>query len=235
MRPLGRSRSGHEVRTRAAAVVAAVLALAACDPVLVTGEQPSPTPGAAPPRRGAPPDGLPATLGGILARTDDTAVTWQDDPRPVEVAVDLAGGRPVRAVVTYVAVDSDRFLEVRVDDDAVGEDRPTLDAVGLLPVSAAGIEGLPAPGEDLLDPVPLAAAAAPAVADCGGGEPAAVTYDTGAPYGWDGAAWASEPEWGATVAAVTDDGARTGARVDPTTGTPAPAGADPCFTLPPRG
>lgn len=212
-------------------VVAAALALTACDPVAVSGEQAVPTPGpAASPRRGAPPDGTPGTLTGILARGDDTAITWQEAPRPVEVAVDLAGGRPVRAAVTYLAADADRFLEVRIDDDGIGEDRPTLGTLGLLPVTAAGMEELPEPGGELLDPVALAEAAVPAVADCGGGEPTAVTYDTGAPYGWDGTTWASAPTWGATVAAVTQDGARTGARVDPATGTA--VGEDACFTLP---
>lgn len=218
------------MRPAVAAAATALVLLAGCDPV-VGGARATPTPAVpASPPRGAPLDGTPATLADILAVADETAVTWQADPRPVEVAVELAGGRPVRAVVAYLAADADRSLEVRIADDGIGEDRPTLGAIGLLPVDLAGIEALPSP-DGLPDPVALAAAAVPAVTACGGGAPTAITYDTGAPYAWDGTSWASAPVWGATAAAVAEDGARTGARVDPATGEA--VGDDACFTLPP--
>jgi hypothetical protein len=212
-------------------VVAAVLAscgLSACQPVEV-GSSATATETAVPgtgstPGRGAPDRQTPTTFTGILDRAFQTALTWQDDPRPAEVLVELGAGRPAVAEVTYLAPEADRLLTVRITDEGIIERRPTLGALDLLPVSAAGMDELPPPPEGVLDPLALAAAAEQPLSDCGvdpGGGVVEVGYASGAPFAWDGQVWADPPVWTATVTVVESGGTRSGTPMDPITGTPA--------------
>lgn len=212
-------------------LVALTLLAVACQPV---DDIPAEEEAAAPrssPGRGAPALGTPSTLAEMLQRAGETAVTWQDDPRPVEVSVELAEDRPVAAEVTYVAGGSDRLLVVTETDDGVGEERPTLGVLGLEPVTADAVEEVPDLPEGALDPLPLAEAAAPALGECGvDGQPTQVRYATGAPYAWTGEAWAEELDWTAAVAVTGEGVSSSGVTVDPVTGA---ALGDACFAVEP--
>jgi hypothetical protein len=167
---------------------------------------------------GAPQQALPADLASLLAEFASTATQWQAGPVVAEIVVELDGTTWESAAVTYLAADADRFLVLQAGPDGVRQERPTLEGFDLVPVSGDGLDELPDP-DGLLDPVPLVAAAADVLDECGVGEPHTVLYSTGAPAAWDGERWTEPPTWTATV---SGDGA---AVVDPVSGAPA---ARPC-------
>jgi hypothetical protein len=196
----------------------ALVLAAACQPVAPDGDELGPAAASGEGDQtpvGAPASGVPDTLAALLESVGSSAAEWQVAARPVEVFAGLAGGAVQRAQVTYLAPDADRFMVVTVSPDGTSQERPTLETLGLAPVDAPGMEQVPAPPEGTLDPFPLAAAAADALAACGlGGDPGAVLYATGAPAAWDGQTWTQQPAWTATIR-VADEGA---VQVDPTSG-----------------
>lgn len=168
---------------------------------------------------GAPRESLPDSLEGLLARLDSTARRWQDDPRVVEIVLELTEDRWTGASVTYLAPDADRFLALRIDAEGTTQERPTFEGFDLQPVPGDALAEVPAP-DALLGPAELLAAAQTVLDDCGVGPPERLFYATGAPAAWDGSRWTEEPAWTAAIA-----GERA-AVVDPTTGEPI---ADPCI------
>lgn len=205
-------------RRALACCVSALLLAAACQPVAPDGEalgsatvsgEGEQTP------VGAPASGVPDTLAALLERAGSSAAEWQAEARPVAVFAGLADGVVQRAQVTYLAPDADRFMVITVSPDGASQERPTLGTLALEAVDAPGMEQVPALPEGALDPFPLVAAAADALAACGiGGDPDAVLYATGAPAAWDGQSWAEQPAWTATIRSG-DEGA---VQVDPTSG-----------------
>ena len=155
----------------------------------------------------------------LLATFESTATQWQSEPVVAEIVVELESAAWTNAAVTYLAPDADRFLLLRMTAEGMSQERPTLEAFDLLPVTAEGVEEIPSP-DGLLDPSTLVDAAADVLDDCGVGEPTAVVYATGAPAAWDGERWTETPQWAATV---TGEGA---AILDPETG--ASSTGDPC-------
>ncbi len=201
----------------------AVLALlAACEPVVPdTGGSGDGSSGAGgPPELGAPVRETPQTLVGAVERARPTAQAWQDDPVLVEVAARIEGGRVRTAEVVFLAGDADRFATVSLEGEVVTEARTTLSAIDLQPVTAAGVEEVPELPDDLLDPAALVAAAGAELGGCGIDPAGSLTvrYSTGAPYGWEGAAWAVDLEW---TAAVTAGGEQVRVlALDPASGEP---------------
>lgn len=168
-------------------------------------------------RRGAPLTGLPGTLAEVLARAEHEAARWQDGARLAEVAVDVdEEGRLTRAQLTYLAADADRLLAVTVSPDGLREQRPTLGAFDLTPITGDALDALPPLPEGVQEPTALVEAAPAAFATCGvDAVPAAVLYASGAPLAWhpDTQEWTDTLAWTATV--TGDDG--VGAVLDPVT------------------
>ncbi len=194
----------------AAAVLALAAAVAACQPVDAppprddsTDDLPAPDATAEP---GAPATSrVPQSLDGLTSQLETVAQEWQADPVMAEIHVSLADTTWTQALVTYVAADADRLLVVDVSADGMSQQRPTFSTLGLQPISAAGVEELPALPDAAQDPQELAAAAAPLLDECGyDSTVASVLYASGAPVAWDGERWTEEPAWTATVA--TPDG-----------------------------
>jgi hypothetical protein len=150
---------------------------------------------------GAPARGMPTTVSGMTERARVPAQEWQPDPVLSELWVALDDeGRPAQARLTYLAADADRFLVVRLDGDGVSQQQPTLGTLQLAEVSAAGVDAIPELPEDVVEPVALADAAAPALDECALSPPVrTVVYTTGAPMSWDGQRWTAPPEWTANV------------------------------------
>lgn len=208
---------------RAAGVVAVTLLLAACQPSGGPAADGTPPESVATTvdRRGAPSTGVPQNLTDLVARGDETAVTWQDEPTLAEIAVTLdTDGRWESARLLYLAAEADRYLSLQLSPDGLAEQRPLLEStLQLQPVPAAGLEQVPPLPDGTLDPLPLAEAAADALAACGvEGAVVDVLYASGAPFSWDAGTqtWRAVPEWTATL---TDD-AGFGVAVDPVSGAP---------------
>ena len=200
-----------------------VALLAACQPVDTAGMRSAAVEDADGTPLGAPDEGLPSTLAGLLDAAGRAAAEWQDRAVPVEITVELASGRWDTAQVTYLAPESDRLLRYAAEADGAEQTRPTLATLSLRPVTAAGLDDVPPPPEGILDPDPLLEAASAALAACDvRGESVRVSYATGAPFAWDGARWTQRPRWTATIS----DGSRF-AVVDPVTG----RGGDACGAL----
>lgn len=201
---------------RAALVLAAALALAACQPVddvvTRTGETP---PSAAASPLGAPVHGMPADLAELLSRTEPVARAWQDAPRVAEIRVRFAGReRWSEAEVTYLAADADRLLTVTVGAEGLSRELSTLATLNLRPVSPRGIAALPELPAGVREPAALARAARVALRRCDVGSATdGVLYATGAPVSWNGRRWSVPPVWTATVTTP-----RGGVQVDPLTG-----------------
>ena len=147
----------------------------------------------------------------LRATFESTATQWQADPVVAEIVIELDSAAWTNAAVTYLAPDADRFLLLRMTPDGMSQERPTLEAFDLLPVTAEGVEQIPSP-DALLDPSTLVDSAADVLDNCGVGEPTTVIYATGAPAAWDGERWTETPQWAATV---SGEGA---AILDPETG-----------------
>jgi hypothetical protein len=195
---------------------AAVLALAACQPVDdygVANRETPPSAAASP--LGAPVQGMPADLGELLERATAVAREWQDEPRVAEIRVVLSGrGRWASAEVTYLAPSADRILTVTVSGDGAARELSTLATLNLRPVSARGLALLPELPPEVQEPSALARGARAALRRCGIGAGAeAVLYATGAPVSWNGRRWTAPPAWTATV--MTERG---GVQVDPLSG-----------------
>jgi hypothetical protein len=212
---------------RSVAVAALVmLSTAACQPVegpLGRRAAPVDEQGAAEATApGAPPatTRMPSDLGALIEGQRSAAEQWQADPAPVQIVAELRAGTWVAAIVLYVAADADRFLQITADDAGTGQQRPTLDTLGLVPIDAFGVSEVPPLPAGMLAPAALASAAAAALDDCGvGGQPDTVLYASGAPSAWDGSRWTEPLVWTATVA-VGDDGVT----VDPVTAAPVEPG-----------
>lgn len=204
-------------------LVVLLLATAACEPVVPGtggGDEGTSVASTDAPDLGAPVRETPQTVVGALERARPTAQAWQRDPVPVEVVARFEGGRVVTAEVVFLAGDADRFATVTLEGEVVREVLTTLSTIDVQPISAAGLEEVPEPPDELLDPAPLVAAAADDLAACAIDPQGALTvrYSTGAPYQWEGSAWADDLEWTATVTAGSDE-----IRVqplDPTSGEP---------------
>jgi hypothetical protein len=205
---------------RVALVVLAALAVAACQPVddAIAPAEPAIDPDAvaASPAPGTPQTStaMPADLAALLEGQSTTATEWQADPRPAEVLALLEDGRWTGATVTYLAPDADRFLVVAVGSGGGGQQRPTLDTLGLEPIAAGGVEAIPPLPDGILPPAPLVEAAAAARGECGLGDVTTVLYSTGAPAAWDGERWTAPLRWRATLLDADD----AGVTVDPVSG-----------------
>jgi hypothetical protein len=211
---------------RTLAAAGAAVLLGACQPV-DSGDVPRDEledTGTRAPARGAPAAaGLPGDLAALLGELETTAAQWQSGARPVELVVDLTNGTWTAARVLYLAPDADRFLLATVTPEGTSQERPTLETLSLEPVTAAGVEQIPALPDGVRGPADLVDAAAEVLEECDvAGEITTVLYATGAPVAWDGARWTEPPRWEAAL--VTGDGA--GASVDPVTARPAPS---PCL------
>jgi hypothetical protein len=201
------------MKIRRSLALVACVALAACQPVdpgaeagLAGVEEAAPL--------GAPEQGVPSSLGGLLDAGGRAAAEWQDRAVPVEITVEVADGRWQTAGVIYLAPESDRFLRYVVGPEGSEQSRPTLATLSSQPVTAPGLGEVPAPPDGMLDPAPLLAAASDALAGCGVDPGTArITYATGAPFAWDGRRWTQPPAWSATIS-----DARRFAVVDPVSG-----------------
>lgn len=191
---------------------------AACQVVDQTGQQErtadtSPAPA---PALGSPDEEWPMTLAGMRAFAAPEALEWQDLAILADVTVWLTPEqRWDRVRLTYVAEDADRLFTYRSSPQDLRIERPLLQGLQLPSLPAPAISAIePFPAETL-EPVALAQAAAPALAECGGNgdDAGAVLYATGAPAAWDGAQWTRLPNWRATVVTPT-----VGVVVDPSTG-----------------
>lgn len=214
-----------------------LLGAVACDPA---GPPPVGAPGSAVPGAdreallGAPAQGLPDTVAGVLAEVSTTALEWQDDPVLAEIDAGLDDSGALDVVrLTYVAAESERVLEIEATDAGASQQRTTLSTLGIPPdpdvpdelpvIDLAGIEAIPPLPDGLLEPADLVAAGAEALTACDV-DPTALRYATGAPWSWDGTAWTQELVW--SVTATQDD---RFALLDPTTG--AATGAVSCGQL----
>lgn len=204
---------GVTVRAAAYAVGVAVV-LVACQPVDDLGgvEEPSAEEaGADEDRRGAPATGPPGTLDEALTRARGEAARWQEGATLAEIVTDLdAEGTLARARLTFLAADADRLLTVTVTADGVREERPTLAAFDLTPITGEGLGAVPPLPEDVQEPEALAAAAPAAFSTCAAeGAPDTVLYATGAPLAWrpDEQEWAGPLAWTATVTSAEGGGA----------------------------
>lgn len=211
--------SGFLARATACALGLGVL-LAACQPVDDLEGVADPDGGVAngvADRRGAPATGLPGTVAGLAARGDQEAARWQDGARLAEIAIEVDGGQPVLARLTYVAADADRLLTVTVTADGLRAEQPTLGTFELTPITGAGLDAVPALPDGVQEPAALVEAAAATFAACDvQGEAEGVLYATGAPLSWhpDEQEWTSDLRW--TVTLTTTAGG--GAVLDPVTG-----------------
>lgn len=206
-------------RPRLVAALAVAAALAGCQPAQSPLDD-EPT-GA----EGAPggEDGMPGSLDELADRASEEAARWQEGSRLVEIRVELDGGdddaswRTARA--TFVAPDAQRLLTVEWGPDGRGEHRPRLAGLGLSPVPAEALAGVPARPDGAREPGELAAAAEQPLAECDlEGPPVAVLYASGAPDAWDPERgnWPEPPEWSA---AITNEGG-AGVTLDPVTAEP---------------
>lgn len=198
-----------------AVAVAAVALLAACQPA-----QDPLRDGAAEQTDGEPSDRMPTSLQELASRGSEEAGRWQEDPRLVEMRVELDGeDEPswTTAQATFVAPDGHRLFVVEWGPQGRDEHRPRLAGLGLSPVPEEALAAVPALPDDIAEPSELAGAAQQALADCDFAGPAtAVLYASGAPDAWDpaGGGWTQPPAWSATV--TNADGA--GVTLDPVTG-----------------
>lgn len=168
----------------------------------------------------------PPTLDEVMAETDAVAAEWQDDARPVEAIVHVTPQQPVRARVTYLAPEADRFLTVEIGEQGPTQERPTLATLGLGSIDAEGLEAVPSLPSQARDADVLAEAAGPVLEGCGFDTAVdTVLYASGAPAAWDGQRWAGDLEWTATVRS-TDGGA---VALDPVDAAPE---GDPCVARP---
>lgn len=211
-------------------ILGAALALAACQPVDefddLTGPVGEDEPAADEPP-GAPAGAAPATLAEALDAGEAAAARWQDGARLAEAVVDFDGqGRMAGGRLTYLAPDADRFLTVEFGPDGVREERTTLAAFELSPITAAGVEALPALPDGVAEPAALAEQAQEAGCDTTG-PPVSVLYASGAPLAWDLDAqdWAAPLGWTATVTGENGGGVA----LDPVTG-----GVLGCVAAPPE-
>lgn len=198
-----------------AVAVAAVALLVGCQPAQdPLGDGPAGQPG------GEPSDRMPTSLDELASRASEEAARWQENPRLVEMRVELDGeDQPswTRARATLVAPEGRRLLVVEWGAQGRDEHRPRLAGLGLSPVPEEALAAVPAAPDDVAEPGELAGAAEEALADCGFDGPAtAVLYASGAPDAWDpeGGGWTEPPAWSATV--TNEDGA--GVTLDPVTG-----------------
>lgn len=163
---------------------------------------------------------MPTTLGELVSRASEEAARWQEDPRLVEMRVELDGEEEpswTSARATFVAPEGRRLLVVEWGPEGRDEHRPRLEGLGLSPVPQEALDAVPAPPDETAGPGQLAGAAEDALADCDFDGPAtAVLYASGAPDAWDpeGGGWAEPPAWSATI--TNADGA--GVTLDPVTG-----------------
>ncbi len=206
------------------AAVLGLLLVAACQPVDTPATQQRDEPSAAAEADAAPAPGapqtstrMPADLGALLAQLATTATEWQQDPVTAEIATSLTDGTWTGASVLYLAPDADRFLLVTADDRGTGQQRPSLEGLGLQPITAEGVAHVPPLPAGILAPEALVAAAEAALDGCGVRGVAAVVYSTGAPAAWDGMRWTVPPAWTAILTEGADGGG-DGAAVDPVTG-----------------
>lgn len=165
---------------------------------------------------GNPDDDWPETLQELREIARPEALSWQDEPVLADVTVWLEPtGAWERVRLTYVAGDAERMLTYRAQPDELRLERPRLAGLQLRELPQKAVLAIEAFPEEALEPVALAEAAAPALAQCdAAGQPVrAVLYATGAPAAWDGTRWTRTPTWRATV--VTPAG---GVVVDPVTG-----------------
>lgn len=199
----------------AVAVAAAAVLVAACQPAQdPLRDGPADQPG------GEPSDRMPTTLGELARRASEEAARWQEDPRLVEMRVELDGeDEPswTSAQATFVAPNGQRLFVVEWGAEGRDEHRPRLAGLGLSPVPEEALDAVPAPPDETAEPGELAGVAEEALADCDFDGPAtAVLYASGAPDAWDPEAgrWTPPPAWSATV--TNEDGA--GVTLDPVTG-----------------
>lgn len=192
------------------AALAVCLLLAACQPVeeavpraprtasaaaaaaAAEGATSSPTP-----RLGAPDEGVPPTLPEALARTDRVAREWQAGPRLTQLRVVTGGAVLALVEATYVAPEADRFLVVTLTPDGDEQQRTTLDALGLVPVTEEALDEVPDLPAVVLDPFALLAAC--------GSDAAELLVLSGAPEAWDGETWEPAPRWRALPGEETRD------------------------------
>ncbi|MEE8602628.1 hypothetical protein [Euzebya tangerina] len=167
------------------------------------------------PALGSPEEEWPRTIPALRAAALPEAQIWQDEPVLADLVVFMTDGRWDSVRLTYVAPDAERMLVYRSAPDDLRLERPLLEGLQLPSIPALGVELIDPFPEDALEPIDLAAAAAPALADCDaeGEEVRAVLYATGAPATWDGSTWTRLPSWRATV--VTES---VGVVVDPLNG-----------------
>lgn len=199
-----------------------VLAVLSCVAVFAVGCQPAGGPALGPtelpgarsdgPRLGAPEAGLPAQLDDLLIRGRRIAEEWQEAPVLAEVEVDLDDQlRWTGARLTYLAADADRFLALVASGSGFSEQQTTLSTLQAQPVTAEGLDQVPAFPDRALEPATLLEAEDAQACDVRA--PASVLYVTGAPVAWDGTQWSAPPQWRVTV---TSDEA--GAVLDPASG-----------------
>ncbi|HWH32106.1 MAG TPA: hypothetical protein VNU01_05485 [Egibacteraceae bacterium] len=198
------------------AVVLAVLAATACQPVddvprdpRGTVERVTETP------LDAPVTGMPSSLEDLRARAWPEALAWQDEPVLAEILVDVeASGGWRRAQLTYLAADADRLLTVTVTADGMADELTTLAALQLHPVSRRGMAEVPELPEGVLQPPELVRMGRAELRECGIRDtPTGVLYASGAPAAWNGRRWTAPPVWTATV---TSDGGAV--QLDPVSG-----------------
>ncbi|CAN5705128.1 hypothetical protein BH24ACT15_BH24ACT15_14080 [soil metagenome] len=210
------------MRKSAAWMVAAMLLLGGCqlsDAQTAASDNAVSQPGSdQAPALGSPDEDWPATLDQLQAFADPEAWSWQDQPVLADVTVWLRDdSRWERVRMTYVAADAEHMLTLRSRPDELRLDRPRLAGLQLLALPQVAVDAIQPLPEQAVEPAELAAAAAPALAECGSVDqpPRAVLYATGAPAAWDGNRWTRTPTWRATV--VTES---TGVVVDVTSGQP---------------
>ena len=195
-------------------VVLLSVALVACQPTIGPLTSDPTEQGSARPRLGAPDaDGVPQSLPELLTLVEPEAVEWQDDPRLVQIEVELADeGTWASTAATYIAAEADRLLELKLTPDGLAEQRLTLSTLQLQPVPDEAVQAVPELPERAQEPADLAGVGD--VSACLGARAATVLYATGAPFAWDGEQWTTEPSWSATVRA--EEG--PAAVVDPVSG-----------------
>lgn len=201
-------------------VSVALLLVAGCqlsDPETVTaGPTESQSQAERAPALGSPDEDWPATLDELQAVARPEALNWQEEPVLADVTVWLQpDARWERVRLTYVAAEAERMLTYRAQPDELHLERPRLAGLQLQKLSQQAVDAMQPLPQEALEPVQLATAAGPALAECGSSDepPRAVLYATGAPAAWDGTQWTNNPTWRATV--VTE---RAGVVVDVTSG-----------------
>lgn len=218
--------------TALTAVLAVGLPLVACQPVDEldgAGEPPTDADRVEEAdRRGAPLRGEPSSMAEAIERAQTEAARWQDGARLAEVFVELAEeGGLTEARLTYLAPDADRLLAVLVDEDGTSQERPSLEALGLAPMTGPALQELPPLPEGTREPSDLVTASQDALDHCeAASPPTQVLYATEAPQAWDpdSQTWTTDLGWTVTVS----DGDGAGVVLDPVT-------ADPARCLSPAG